>query len=72
MPEIRHAQNSGRLKPGAFVSSTHLGPLAFSPNTTKWAEKTLGKNNNNNTTSAVHNLTAENYSSLSKKEKESE
>lgn len=66
MPDIRYTQNSGRLKPRAFMSSTHLAPLAFSPNDTKWVEKTLGKTT---TTSAVHNLTAENYSSLSKKEK---
>lgn len=70
--KIIHARKQAHLKlRGAetrgFVSSTHLAPLEFSPNNTKWVEKASGKK-----TSAAHNLTAENYSSLSKKEKESE
>lgn len=43
MPGIGHTRNSGRLKPGGFVSSTRLAPLAFLPNNAKWVEKASGK-----------------------------
>lgn len=63
MIETGHTQKSGKLRPQASVSSTHLVPSAFSPDNTKWVEKALGK------TSAAHNLTAEKYSLFSKKRK---
>lgn len=61
-PGIRHTKNSGRLKSGAFESSTRLTPQHLQP-TLSELRKLRTK------TSAAHNLSAENYSSLSKKRK---
>lgn len=57
--ETGHTQDSGRLR-----TSTHHALPAFLPNSTKWIKKSQEKK-----ISAVHNFSAENYSSLSEKEK---